>query len=106
MADSSVMAPLGRFFAIAALLGAASGGCDGRDAQTPQPAGNPATAPVSLDDRLLGTLDSRRQWPSTAVKIWLKNPTVALEVKATDGKAIRVHAWVNNENDYNTAMMR
>lgn len=100
------MAPLGRFFAIVALLIAASGGCDGRDAQTPQPEGQPATAPASLADRLLGTLSSRRQWPSDAVKIWLKNPTVALDVKVTDGKRIRLHAWGDNENDYNTAMMR
>jgi hypothetical protein len=100
------MARLKRVFAVVALLVAAGGGCDGRDAQTPQPAGQPATAPASLDDRLLGTLGSRRQWPSNAVKVWLKKPTVALDVKATDGRPIRLHAWGDNANDYNTAMMR
>jgi hypothetical protein len=97
---------VGRFFAIVALLVPVSGGCDRRDAQPPPPARQPATAPASLDDRLLGTLDRRRQWSSNGVKIWLKHPTVALDVKATDGKPVRLHVWGDNENDYNTAMMR
>jgi len=100
------MAPLGRFFAVLTMLVAAGGGCDDRDTHARRAAGQTATVPASLDDRLLGNLDSRRQWPSNAVKIWLKNTTVALDVKATDGKAVRLHAWGDNENDYNTAMMR
>lgn len=99
------MAPLSRFFAIAALLVATGGGCDRRGAQTPQPA-PPATAPGSLDNRLLRDLDSRRQWPTNAVKVWLKNPTIALDIKPADGKPLRLHAWARNENDYHTAMMR
>src|SRR4051794_15450427 len=91
-----VMAPWGRILATLALL-AATGGCDSRDARKPQPSAQPATAPASLDARLLGSLDSRRQWPSNVVKIWLKNPTVALDVKTTDGNPVRLHAWGDNE---------
>jgi hypothetical protein len=100
------MAPWGRIFATFALL-AATSGCNGRDAQQkPQPSTQPATVPVLLDDRLLGNLDRRRQWPSNAVKISLKSPTVALDVKTTDGKLVLLHAWGDHENDYNTALMR
>src|SRR4051812_19179747 len=99
------MAPWKRILATFALLASTSGG-DNRDTSKPQQSAQPATAPASLDGRLLGSLDSRRQWPSNAVKIWLKNPTVALDVQATDGEPIRLHAWGDNENDYNTAMMR
>ena len=95
---------MARFLAILALLVAVVGGCKDRDARQPPPP--PATAPASLDERLLGTLNSRRQWPSNAVKVWLKNPTVALVLKPPDGRPVRLHAWAHNENDYNTAMMR
>jgi hypothetical protein len=94
-----------RILATFALL-AATSGCDDRDARKPQQSAQPATVPTSLDGRLLGSPDSRRQWPGTAEKIWLKNPTVALDVKATDGKPVRLHARGENENDYNSAMTR
>lgn len=105
LASNTDMTLFARSLAILAIL-IAVGGCDDRGATNPQPAAQFAAATASLDERLLQTLDSRRQWPSNAVKIWLKNPTVALEVKATDGKTIRLHAWGCNENDYNIAMMR
>jgi hypothetical protein len=54
----------------------------------------------------LRPLGSRRQWPSNAVRIWLENPTVAIDITSSDHKPVRVHAWGHNENDYNTAMMR
>ena len=97
----------GRFLATFTLL-VAFGACDSRDArQSPrQPPTRAATRPASLDDRLLGTLDGRRQWPSNAVKIWLKNPTVSLEMRSSDNRPVRVQAWAHNQNDYNTAMMR
>jgi hypothetical protein len=99
------MARLGRFFAVLALL-VAGGGCDARNAQRPREAGQPATIPASLDERLLATLNSRRQWPSNAVKIWLKNPAVEIDLTSSGRNSVRVHAWPRNANDFNTAMMR
>jgi hypothetical protein len=84
----------------------AASACDRRNAQQPTAVTRAVSAPVSLDERLLETLDDRRQWRSNAVKIWLTNPTVATDLSSSKHKSVRVHAWPHNQNDFNTAMMR
>lgn len=61
---------------------------------------------IALDEQLLTGLGERRKWSSSGVKIHLKKPTVETVLTATGGKAVVVHAWGPNENDFNVAMMR
>lgn len=55
---------------------------------------------------LLNTLDNREEWPSSGVKIWLKNPTVSVSLSRNDGPNTLIHAWSSDENDYGVAMIR
>ena len=59
-----------------------------------------------LEERLLEELAARRTWKTGHVKIWLQNPTVSVVLTTRDGQQVEVHAWPENQNDYNVAMMR
>jgi hypothetical protein len=86
-----------------------AGACDRREDARPPPSPAQVTttaASRALDERLLGNLATRRQWSSNALKVWLKNPTVATTIISADRKSVRIRAWGHNENDYNTAIMR
>jgi len=106
--ESRVMAPSRRFLGMLTLL-VAVGACDRpEEARLSQPPAEPTTTAESqpLEEWLLGTLGSRRQWSSNAVKISLNNPNLATTITSPNRKLVRVHAWDHNENDYNTAMVR
>lgn len=60
----------------------------------------------SLEERLLENLAARRTWKTNGVKIWLANPTVSVVLTTKDRKRVEVHAWPENQNDFNIAMMR
>ena len=95
--------------AVAAAVFVAASGCDiARRSSEVVSRARPKTSNglAALDTRLWTDLATRRQWPVGGVKIWLKNPTVATEIRSVDGKNVRVHAWAENENDFNVAMMR
>jgi hypothetical protein len=98
-----------RFFALL-IVPALAFACDrGDDAGRSQPGGQSSTAAAAsrpLDERLLSSLDGRRQWPVNSAKVWLGNPTVATGLRSSGGRTVLVHAWGRDETDYNTAMMR
>lgn len=64
-----------------------------------------AKAEVSATS-IVETLAGRRTWPSSGVKIWLRNPTVVITCKNGDGNSAILHAWDGNENDFGVPMAR
>ena len=60
-------------------------------------------AATNVGDPWIPPLAERRTWNANAVKIWLSNPEVDVQIQSY-GFAVRVHAWTHN--DYDTPMAR
>ncbi len=58
---------------------------------TPEPDRARVASP-SIDERLLADLDSRRQWPTTGVKIRLARPIVVTTVTSSQGAQLTLIA--------------
>ncbi len=67
---------------------------------------NNSTEQHNILKRLTSNLKNRRTWKITQVKIWLNNPSIVITFKQPNSKQINIHAWPENQNDFNVPMMR
>ena len=61
---------------------------------------------LHIVDQLISSLDGRRSWSVTGVKIHLKSPDVVVTCGPLSGTHNTIHAWPENQNDFNVPMIR